>query len=108
MLSLERGEEAGKEGAFVPPPTVLWHVTYPGVPLLWLQVMGAVVDVEFDDMEGVPDILNALHVKVRRLRCVSRGRRRGEIYVVFTPTLADGARGLACRPGATQWQCSQI
>lgn len=26
--------------------------------------MGAVVDVEFDDMEGVPDILNALHVKV--------------------------------------------
>jgi len=29
------------------------------------QVMGAVVDVEFDDMEGVPDILNALHVKVK-------------------------------------------
>lgn len=28
------------------------------------QVMGAVVDVEFDDVESVPDILNALHVKV--------------------------------------------
>jgi hypothetical protein len=33
------------------------------------QVMGAVVDVEFDDMEGVPDILNALHVKVRGAVC---------------------------------------
>jgi len=27
--------------------------------------MGAVVDVEFDDVESVPDILNALHVKVK-------------------------------------------
>jgi F0F1-type ATP synthase beta subunit len=29
-----------------------------------LQVIGAVVDVEFDNVEDVPDILNALKIKV--------------------------------------------
>ena len=55
---------------------------------MWQQVMGAVVDVEFDDMESVPDILNALHVKVRCL--LASG-----VLAVLAPSGA-GAE-LACR-----------
>jgi hypothetical protein len=43
-------------------------------------VIGAVVDVEFDDVEDVPDILNALTIKVR-------GRAFGTASAALPPRL---------------------
>ena len=57
--------------------------------------MGAVVDVEFDDMEGVPDILNALHVKVGVVQQCFKGGRAG-LLCVHTAHCSAAALANSC------------
>ena len=68
--------------------------------------MGAVVDVEFDDMEGVPDILNALHVNVRlpSPRCLPLW----PFLVFFSPSSAARGALLAAGPLTTPFSLEPL